>query len=225
LPACGSPIWICLVDRPGAGALAQAGYQATGVDVSAAMLELARRKVQQQGLGRRVTLVRQDMRELALDSRFALAFIAVNSFMHLPSTRDQLLALGCIRQHLRPGGLLLLDLFNPDLAQLLDAHGQVVLDKVMTDPQTGHRVMKFHSRRADLAEQTLHVTFIVDEMDGQGTVRRTLFPFSMRYLFRAELELLLHHAGFEIEAIYGSYELDEFSGDSDKMIAVARTPD
>jgi hypothetical protein len=62
-------------------------------------------------------------------------------------------------------------------------------------------------------------------LDGDGHVRRTLFPFSMRYLFRYELELLLRHAGFTVEAVYGSYDLDEFSGDSDRMIAVARNPD
>jgi hypothetical protein len=38
------------------------------------------------------------------------------------------------------------------------------------------------------------------------------------------LELLLRHAGFEIEAIYGSRDLDEFTGDSERLIAVARRP-
>jgi hypothetical protein len=47
----------------------------------------------------------------------------------------------------------------------------------------------------------------------------------MRYLYRYELELLLRHAGLEVEAIYGSYDLDEFSADSAKLIAVARRPD
>ena len=55
-------------------------------------------------------------------------------------------------------------------------------------------------------------------------MQRTVFPFSIRYLFRSELELLLRHAGFEIEAIYGSHDLDEFAGDSDRLIAVARRP-
>jgi len=31
----------------------------------------------------------------------------------------------------------------------------------------------------------------------------------------------LRCAGFEVETIYGSYELDEFEGDSEKLIAVA----
>ncbi len=222
---CGSPI---LELACGTGRvllpLARAGYQITGVDKSPAMLEVARRKVEAEGLTDRVTLVQQDMRHLAVKGRFNLAFIAVNSFTHLLTTDDQLAALGRIRAHLQPGGLLLLDLFNPDLAQLLEARGQVVLDKVMTDPATGHRLMRFHTQRVDLSRQTLYVTFIVDEVDGQGGVWRTLFPFSMRYLFRGELELLLRHAGFELEALYGSYDLDEFSDDSEKMIAIARRP-
>jgi SAM-dependent methyltransferase len=223
---CGSPV---LELACGTGRvllpLARQGYRVTGVDVSPAMLEVARHKVAAEGLADRITLVEGDMREFALDGCFNLAFVAVNSFMHLLTTDDQLAALACIRQHLNPGGLVLIDLFNPDLASLLDARGQVLMDKTMTDPETGHRLVRFHARTVDLGQQTQQVTFILDELDGDGHVRRTLFPFSMRYLFRYELELLLRHAGFTVEAVYGSYDLDEFSGDSDRMIAVARNPD
>jgi ubiquinone/menaquinone biosynthesis C-methylase UbiE len=223
---CGSPI---LELACGTGRvllpLARQGYDVTGVDVSEAMLAVARRKVVAEGLEEQVTLFQQDMRELALDGRFNLAFAAVNSFMHMLTTDDQLAALEGVRQHLQPGGLLILDLFNPDLGRLLDARGQVYLDKVFTDPGTGHRLMRFSTQRVELSQQTLRVSYIVDELDEEGGVRRTLFPFSIRYLFRSELELLLGQAGFAVEAIYGSYDLDEFGDDSEKMIAVARKLD
>jgi SAM-dependent methyltransferase len=222
---CGSPI---LELACGTGRLllplARGGYQVTGVDVSPAMLDVARQKVAAEGLDGRVTLVEQDMRHLDLDERFNLAFVAINSFMHLVTTDDQLLALCAIRQHLNPGGLLLLDLFQPDLNRLLDSEGRLFLEKTMTHPQTGHRLMKFYARQVDLARQVMDVTFVIDELDDEGRVRRTLFPFCMRYLFRTELELLLRHTGFKVEAIYGSYDLGEFTADSDKMIAVARKP-
>jgi SAM-dependent methyltransferase len=204
--------------------LARKGYDVTGVDVSEAMLGRAQRKVMAEGLDGRVTLVQQDVQELALEGTFTLAFCVLNSFMHLLTTDDQLTALSRIRQHLQPGGLLVLDLFNPDLARLLEARGQVSLDKAMVNPDTGNRLMRFGTQTVDLAAQTLHVTFIVDEVDGEGGVQRTVFPFSIRYLFRSELELLLRHAGFEVEAIYGSRDLDEFAGDSERLIAVARRP-
>ncbi len=172
-----------------------------------------------------MTLVEQDLRQLELDEQFQFAFAAVNTFLHLATRADQEEALARIHRHLVPGGLVILDLFNPDPGRLLDARGQVVLEKVMDDPETGHRLMKLYASRADLEEQMVHMTIFVDEVDGEGQVQRTLFPFSLRYLYRGELELLLRQAGFEVEALYGSYELDEFGGDSDKLIAVARRLD
>jgi SAM-dependent methyltransferase len=223
---CGSPI---LELGCGTGRvllpLVRQGHQVTGIDASPAMLDVARRKLAAEKLTGRATLVQQEMLELDVDGRFNLAFAAINTFMHLATTDDQLAALDRIYQHLNPGGLLVLDLFNPDLGRLLDLRGQVTLEKIMTDPDTGRRLMRFHTDKADLGQQTIHVTFMVDEIDPQGHLQRTLFPFSIRYLFRYELELLLRHAGFEVEAIYGSYDLEEFSSDSEKMIAVARRPD
>lgn len=222
---CGSPI---LELGCGTGRLliplARQGYEMTGIDISPAMLEVARRRIAAEGLTERVSLVQQDMRQLALDRRFSLVFVAVNSFMHLLTSEDQLTALARIHQHLQPNGLLLLDLFNPDLSRLLDFRGQVILDKVMIDPETGHRLVKFRSERADLGRQIIDVTYIVDELDDEGNIRRTLFSFSLRYLFASELELLLRSAGFQIEAMYGSYDLDPFTGDSERIIAVARRP-
>ena len=223
---CGSPI---LELACGTGRvllpLARDGYRVVGVDVSPAMLQVARHRVTGEGLEERVALLEQDMRALSLDQSFTLALVALNSFCHLLSTDDQLAALAGVRQHLEPGGLLLLDLFNPDLGQLLDSRSQITLDRIWTTPDRGHRVMKMRSQSVDLAEQIIHVTLLLDEMDGQGQVRRTVFPFEMRYLFRHELELLLRHAGFEVEAIYGSYELADFHAGSERLIAVARRPE
>lgn len=223
---CGSPI---LELGCGTGRvllpLVRQGYQVTGVDVSPAMLDLAHRKLDAENLTGRATLLQQDMRELDVDGPFNLAFTVINTFMHLTTTDDQLVALDRIYQHLNPGGLLVIDLFNPDLGRLLDLRGQLTLEKVMTDPDTGHCLMRFHADKVDLGQQTIHITFIVDEIDPEGRVQRTLFPFSVRYLFRYELELLLRHAGFEVEAIYGSYDLEEFASDSERMIAVARRPE
>jgi SAM-dependent methyltransferase len=201
--------------------LARDGHRVVGVDVSPAMLAIARNKAEAEGLAGQVSLLQQDMRNLDLDRHFNLIFSAINSFSHLLSTRDQLAALARVREHLAPGGLLLLDLFNPDLARLLDLRGRMTLDKILHDPD-GQRLLKFRAETVDLAHQVIHVTYVIDRIDGQGRVERTVFPFDMRYLFRYELELLLLHAGFEVEAIYGSYDLDQFDEGSPLMIAVAR---
>lgn len=222
---CGSPI---LELGCGSGRLllplARRGYQVTGVDLSPAMLAIARRKVEAEGLGDRVRLTEQDMRDLALEGRFRLALLALGSFAHILTLEDQLRVLAGAGRHLHPGGLLLLDLPNPDLARLLQPGGQVTLERVMADPEAGCTVLKYYTQQADPAGQILHVTLVVDEVDGSGGVQRTLFPYDVRYVFRYELELLLRHAGFQVEAVYGSYDLDEVHAGSERLIAVARWP-
>jgi len=202
--------------------LAQAGYEITGVDVSSALLAVARYKIAAAGLQQRITLVQADMRDVRLPRRFRLAFVAINSFMHLLTTEDQLQALHCWRELLTADGLLILDLFQPSPQGLLEADGHLTLDRQWQDSQTGATVLRQTSRTLNLAEQTLDVTFIYDEILSDGGVRRSLAPFQMRYLHRFEAELLLRLAGYELEHVYGTYELDPLESDSERMILVAR---
>ena len=202
--------------------LAEAGYQITGVDISSAMLERARQRLDSAGLSDRVSLVQADMRDFELPDRYALAFIGINSFMHLETTVDQRQALRCWREHLRPGGLLVIDLFNPTLPAFLEADGRLILQKQWQDPETGATVIKQFARTLDVVNQTLYVTFIYDELFPDGTVRRTLAPFTMRYLWRPEADLLLKASGYKLEAVYGSYDLEPLTDESDRMILVAR---
>jgi SAM-dependent methyltransferase len=204
--------------------LARQGYELTGVDISGAMLDLARDRLARVRLGKQVRLVQQDMRQLDLGQTYRLVVCALSSFAHLLTPEDQQAALTRVREHLDPGGLLVLDMFNPDLPGMVSAEDQVVLDKSWTDPDTGRLVLKFVTRHVNWTTQVQQVTFILDEMDRQGSVRRTVFPFGMRFLLRAEAELLLQTAGLRLESVYGSYDLAEHAEDSPNLILVASRP-
>jgi hypothetical protein len=186
------------------------------------MLAAARAKLEAAHLAGRVTLVQGDMRDFELSTRFALAFIPINTFMHCYDMHQQLACLRCVRRHLESGGQLVVDVFHPDLQVLVESDGRLMSEGAITNPQTGHTVHRLYTRRLDVATQTQHVTFIMDEIDSLGTVRRTLFPFRLRFVYRYEMELLLHVAGYTLEAVYGSYDLEPFDSHSEKMIFVAR---
>lgn len=202
--------------------LAKEGVAITGIDISPELLTTARRKLEALGLGKKVTLEIGDVRQPLPGGPYNLAFVAINSFMHLGSSDDQLAALASVAQALDTGGVLALDLFNPDPRELLRQNGELVLDKrfVMED---GTPVQKFVAQSVDMAEQISHVTFIYDELV-DGFVRRTTLPFDMRWLYRFELEHLLARCGLELEALYGSYELDDYDQSSPLMLAVAVKP-
>ena len=202
--------------------LALDGHQVTGLELSEAMLAAARAKCKAAQVSDRVTLVQGDMRDFEMPSRFALAFIPINTFMHCYDTRQQLACLRCIHRHLQPGGQLIVDVYHPDPQVLLESDGRLVSEGAVLDPETGHTILRLYTRRTDLSTQTQHVTFIMDEIGSDERVRRTLFPFRLRFVYRYEMELLLHAAGYSLEAIYGSYDLEPFDSNSEKMIFVAR---
>ena len=202
--------------------LAIEGHSITGLDVSAAMLAAARAKVEAAHLADRVTLVQGDMRQFELPARFALAFIPINTFMHCYDMQQQLACLSCIRRHLHSGGKLVIDVFNPDLQTLVESDGRLISEGTVVNPQTGQIIHRLYTRRLDMATQTQDITFIMDEINSTGAVRRSLFPFRMRFVFRYEMELLLRATGYSLEAVYGSYDLEPFDSHSEKMIFVAR---
>lgn len=201
--------------------LAQSGLRLVGVDISGAMLALARERLSAAGALERVELVEADIRVGVPSGPFGLAIVAVNSFMHLATAADQRAALANIHRALAPGGLLAIDMFNPDPRLLSEQNGALILDKSFR-LSSGALVQKFVSQQADVAEQTSYVTFIYDEIDAYGRVQRTTLPFTMRWVYRYELEHLLARAGFTLEAIYGSYDLDTYGSASDLLLAVAR---
>jgi hypothetical protein len=123
---------------------------------------------------------------------------------------------------MQSGGQLVVDVYHPDPQSLLEADGRLISDGTTRSRQTGNLIQRLYTRRLDLANQTQYITFILDELESTGTVRRTLFPFRMRFVYRYEMELLLRTAGYNLEAIYGSYDLEPFESDSERMLFVAR---
>src|SRR5262249_41021969 len=94
--------------------LAQEGYELTGVDSSAKMLEIAQQRLQEKKLTGHCQLVKQDMRSLQLEQKYRLAIIALGSFGHIATRKDQRSTLAAIRAHLSPSATLILDISNAD---------------------------------------------------------------------------------------------------------------
>lgn len=201
--------------------LAQAGHTLTGVDISPALLAVARRKLAQAHLLDQVTLVEGDLRRLALPRRdFGFAFFTSNTLMHLTTPGAQLAALTNAARHLRPGGRLLVDLFHPDIARLIEVHGLMELADHWQTAE-GAQVVKWSVRTLDLAAQLQETLFIYEETAPDGFTRRTLCPFTLRFLWRNEAELMLAAAGFEMQAVWGDFDGSPYDSQSEHLILVA----
>ncbi|MCE7987780.1 MAG: class I SAM-dependent methyltransferase [Caldilinea sp. CFX5] len=213
--------------------LLAAGHTVTGVDISPGLLQVAREKIQitlrpssgQAQHESRITLHEADLRTFDLPTKdFAFAFCTSNTLMHLATQADQLAVLRNAHRHLRPGGFLLIDLFSPDVARLHTVNGIMELGDQWLDSATGAQVIKWSVRTIDWADQIQETLFIYEENLPDGAVRRTVCPFTIRFLWRGEAELLLQAAGFTVTEVWGDFEGAPYSADSDHLILLARKP-
>jgi SAM-dependent methyltransferase len=95
--------------------LLSSGLEVSGLDASAAMLEVARQKREHLSpeLAIRLHLHQGDMSEFELGQQFALILIPFRSFQLLLTPEAQRRCLNCINRHLAPRGKVIINLFDP----------------------------------------------------------------------------------------------------------------
>ena len=197
-------------------AMAAAGIPAVGLETDEELLARARQRLSSADAEtqRNVKLVAGDMRAFALGRSFGLIAIPYRTFQHLLTPVDQTQSLECIRSHLRQGGRLVFNIFDPlqDMARFgLDQALRRETDFI--DPGTGHQIVVWYSRHYDPQVQLMEQELIYDEVDEQGqAVGRTYGRLTLRYSSRWEVQYLLERGGFVVEALYGDFGRRPFPG-------------
>lgn len=203
--------------------LAALGHLVTGVDKSAALLAQAEKKIKQARLSSHVQLVREDLRTFQLEAcDFDFAYCVSNTLMHLPTQDAQLAVLINAARHLRHDGLLLLDLFSPDLVRLAEVAGLQELADHWIDDESGAQVFKWSVRQLDIAQQLQQTLFLYEEIFPDGRTQKRAIPFTLRFLWPSEGRLLLQMAGFQVETVYGDFDGNPYDDSSERLIFLAR---
>jgi SAM-dependent methyltransferase len=199
---------------------AEAECAMTGLDQSHSMLARCRAKSNALSTDtrRRITLVEADFTRFKLSKTFKLAIAPFRPIQHLTTVGEQLSFLKCVRDHLDPGGRLVFDVFNPNLALLAaEIDPQEIEDTPELSLTDGRRVRRtYRVVRKSKAEQCNDIELIY-YLDG----RRIVQSSRLRYFFRFEMEHLLARSGFEVTALYGAFDGTPFTDGSPEMIFTA----
>lgn len=203
--------------------MAQAGYAIHGIDIEPAMLERARaRAAQLPHLRDKLTFIEGDILKYSTEQKYPLVLVPYNGLMHFHQQEQQLEVLRRLRALTADDGRLVLDLPNPADSFGAEDSDAMIFEKTFLEPETGHLIMQYSVSHLDRTDQLIHITWIYDEVDGDGMVKRTVAPVIFRYFFYAELRLLLHATGFEVEGVYGSTDLDPYEDGCERLIVVAK---
>jgi len=190
-------------------ALADAGLEVVGFDLSPAMRATAERKrtALAPAAAARASFLPGDLREFDLGRTFPVALVPFRSFQCLLDPPEQVASLGAFHRHLVPGGRLVLDLFDPVYEYLTPAAVEREGERSVVATEWGTTVTVGIRRLAfDPFRQRFHDRWTFRETNASGAVlREEEEDLEMRWTFRHELHHLLARAGFAVEAEYADF--------------------
>jgi SAM-dependent methyltransferase len=199
--------------------LAATGARVLGIDRSLPMLMRAARASAARHAD--VGLLAGEMGAPPIRGRFSLLICALNSFLHLSRSGEQIAALRAWRELLAPGGRLLLDLPGPGGDWGDWNPGERPLVPAWTRPLGDESVTRLTTFVADPAAQVRFYTDIYDVLASDGALRRWTTTYPLRWVFPEQALLLLEAAGLRLLDRYGGYELESFDMASERMLLVA----
>lgn len=198
--------------------LAHRGYDVVGVERSAEMLAYARKKQAIALDNGRVVFQRGDIQSVDLQRSFDAALMMFAVLGYQLDNAGVLSALKTARRHLRPGGLLIFDVW----------YGPAVLyqrpsERAKVIPTPGGQILRVTSGKLDISRHLCAVYYHVWKLEGGQLVGETEETHSVRYFFPLELNLFLECSGFAPIRL-GTFP--EFDRDPDEttwnVLAVAR---
>lgn len=200
--------------------LADLGLAMTGLDLSQPMLDHARQKAGE----RPIRWVHADCRSFDLGERFALVTLTGNAFQEFLTREDQEGLLGSIVKHLTPDGRFAFETRFPRPSPLFLPNAtagewtEEVFWRNHTDEQ-GATIATVTSQRHDPLRQTVEYR-LIQRWETDGTAQEKVETTTLRFVYPAEMEALLHYNGLAIQATYGDWDRRPLGNEGPRMIYV-----
>ena len=179
--------------------LRRLGVEVHGIEASPRMVERLRAK---RG-GARIPVSLGDLVDVdAPAERYALVYVVFNTIF-APLTQDeQVRCFANVAGRLEPRGAFVVEAFVPDAA-LYDQGQRVETFDVRTD------LVRLDVARHDQERQTVIGQHVV--LTERGT---RLYPFSLRYIWPSEMDLMARLAGLRLRERYGGWHHEPFTAAS-----------
>ncbi|MCD4653841.1 class I SAM-dependent methyltransferase [bacterium] len=195
--------------------LAKEGFDVTGIDVNSSMLRQAQKKSDRMNLD--IRWIHADIRDYKLNQMFNLIMLPYNSISHIHDRESIEAMLHCVRQHLAEEGRFVVSMFVPNPKYL-------IRDPLERRPvsQFKHSLGLITITENNVYDSASQINRIKWYYQIPGKAEETVVELNMRMFYPQEFQSILYHNGFDLEIIYGDYQMSKFDRNSSMQIYVAR---
>jgi SAM-dependent methyltransferase len=179
--------------------LMEAGLQIEGTDNSPEMLAVCRARCAERGL--QPVLHEVDMGSLSLPERYEAIIVPAGSFLLIERREQSLGALGRFREHLLPGGRLILD-----LELYTDLRVGTMPGRALATPRGETITMESNVVEVNFLEQYFVSHLRYEKWRDGELVRTEMQRFPLRWYGLEEFELVLKSLGFSEVVVSADYE-------------------
>ncbi|MEW7009919.1 class I SAM-dependent methyltransferase [Lentilitoribacter sp. EG35] len=191
--------------------LSNTDARVTGIDGSPAMLKIAQARLPN------LRFYNADMRDFNLGETFDLIICCNNTIQHLETDKEIVSTLSSMRRHLKRGGRIAFDIFNPSTEYLANERLNIAMRRIHNSE--GSTQILYEDTSYDSTNALLSLTWrIVDE--NFGTILRES-SCTMRQIFPEELDSILFAAGLTSIAVYGDFDRSPFLGSAPRQVVLA----
>jgi ubiquinone/menaquinone biosynthesis C-methylase UbiE len=191
--------------------LSKMGYEVIGIDISPAMLEIAKEK----DAKAKVKFIQGDMKKvdrvLPHDRKFDAAFCLGVAFSHLRTNKDVRTFLNGLRKTLRKGGLFVFDARN---ARKIGEEylNKLLLEHIVTEDRLQLLFLGYNTRHP--RSRSIIVWRPICLMNENGKVDLQIREHKLRWFRFSSLKKLLSENGFEAVGHYSGPTKEEFNEDN-----------
>ena len=194
--------------------LARRGYDMTGVDLSAEMLDIARCAAERCGLSDKMLWLLQDITEFELYGTVELCVSCLDTVNHLTSPQELKKCLSLVHNYLVPDGLFLFDINGKRKFEEIYADNSYVMEE-------GNSVCVWqnsYNRKTKLCD--FFITLFEEDDDGKYN-RYDELQTERMYTLRS-ISSALAECGFEFIGAYSDLEFTEATDNSERIYISAR---
>lgn len=184
--------------------LAERGVEVHGIDVSERMVARLRSKPG----GEAIPVTMGNFADVAVERRYAVVFVAFNTFFGLTTQEEQVRCFENAAAHLGDEGVFIVEGFVPDLTRF-DRNQRVSATTVELDE------VQLEATRYDPVAQRSTSQHVF--LSAKGV---ELYPVVVRFVWPAELDLMARIAGLRLRERWGDWDGRPFTADSVRHVSV-----